>query len=439
MDSDGGESALEVEVRREGDVIGEELPCRRRRGEDDFDGGGGGGGYQEEGLKAMRNDTPDDVSYSNEENIDDASNIDTGVDGTFDGAMNTTAAITNNTVVKFRSVQLEDIHTIEDVPVTTMPTDPEEKNENDYTTERNTIESLWYTDKEYFFIKKEAMNIVRRRQCLNCDDSLDDDNDDDDDDGCDNNNPSSYGRRTSTRGLEIVDADSKRRRETIIKKAVSTVIETQQEHKKHMEKQRQQQQQQQQQQQEQELQLASHQQAMTIATKYHDCVVECESEVEARNRARQDEQDAHDYLHNLHGAIDVNTTTENGNKNRTKNVTTVVTSQKQKNKLADAPSLHQRIKSLVDTSFGRGSLGKRRRRKSAKLYPQQAQSEPQPQPQKQQQKQERAFHRKMDSTSTTVSVSSSTSTPHTPPSFDQQKEKRFVSRILLFCRVPNCR
>ena len=425
--SDEGEPKMEIEeAQREGDIIGEESPCRGR-GDDDSDGGdGGGGGHKEEEQDAVRVDTPGDASSSTEENLDDASNIDAGVAAdASDGVVNTTTSITNNTAVKFRSIRVEDIHTIEDVPEMTMSTDPEEKNENGYNTERNTKELLWYTDKEYFFIKKEAMNTVRRKQRLTFDDSLDDDDDDDDVDS-NHHNPRSYGRRTSTRGLEIVDADSKRRRETIIKKAVNTVIETQQEHKEQLEKQQQQQQPQQ--------KSASYQHAMTIANKYHDCVVECESEVEARNRAKKDEQDAHDYLHHrvsANGDV-VDTATEN-NANKMTNLTAVVTSQKG-NKLADGgPSLHQRITALVRTSFGRGSLGKRGERKSSKLHLRQAQSQPQPQPQPQ--KQQQRVHRKMDSTSTTVSVSSSTSTPPTPPSLHQQKKKGFASRILFLCRA----
>ncbi|KAL3905498.1 MAG: hypothetical protein SGARI_004429 [Bacillariaceae sp.] len=64
------------------------------------------------------------------------------------------------------------------------------------------LKERWYSNGEYFFIKKEAMNTVRRRV------AKDDD-------------------RTSVRGLEIVDKTCVKEREARIKEAVKIVLERQ--------------------------------------------------------------------------------------------------------------------------------------------------------------------------------------------------------------------
>ena len=68
------------------------------------------------------------------------------------------------------------------------------------------MKERWYTDGEYFFIKKDAMNTVRRLASTK---GLKDDD------------------RTSIRGLEIVDKTSVKEREARIKEAVKIVLERQ--------------------------------------------------------------------------------------------------------------------------------------------------------------------------------------------------------------------
>ena len=68
------------------------------------------------------------------------------------------------------------------------------------------IKQRWYSQGEYFFIKKDAMNTVRR---LGSCKSLKDD------------------ESISSRGLEIVDNELVKEREARIKKAVSTVLKKQ--------------------------------------------------------------------------------------------------------------------------------------------------------------------------------------------------------------------
>mmetsp|Transcript_21363 Transcript_21363/g.34373 ORF Transcript_21363/g.34373 Transcript_21363/m.34373 type:complete len:210 (-) Transcript_21363:63-692(-) len=68
------------------------------------------------------------------------------------------------------------------------------------------MKERWYTQGEYFFIKKEAMNTVRR---LGSTKGLQDD------------------ENITSRGLEIIDNTAVKERETRIKKAVGTVLRKQ--------------------------------------------------------------------------------------------------------------------------------------------------------------------------------------------------------------------
>mmetsp|Transcript_108283 Transcript_108283/g.162015 ORF Transcript_108283/g.162015 Transcript_108283/m.162015 type:complete len:203 (-) Transcript_108283:109-717(-) len=63
-------------------------------------------------------------------------------------------------------------------------------------------EKRWYTNGEYFFIKKDALNTVRRM----------------------NNSNIKESNSVSTRGLEIVECEALRRRKQAISSAVSTVL-----------------------------------------------------------------------------------------------------------------------------------------------------------------------------------------------------------------------
>jgi hypothetical protein len=69
------------------------------------------------------------------------------------------------------------------------------------------LQERWYTSIEYFFIKKDAMNLVRRMSSTRIQDS----------------------NTVSTRGLEIVDEERVRVRRKAIDTAVHTVLKEQEE------------------------------------------------------------------------------------------------------------------------------------------------------------------------------------------------------------------
>lgn len=72
--------------------------------------------------------------------------------------------------------------------------------------DKTEIQERWYSKGEYFFIKKEALNLVRRMSSSNVKDT----------------------DSISTRGLEVVDDRRVRKRKEAIDKVVKCILETQQ-------------------------------------------------------------------------------------------------------------------------------------------------------------------------------------------------------------------